>query len=107
MRGTVYRSCWCRDPETGRPPHRRCPKLARKSHGKWYARYDADGGDGKRRQPVLGPYSTKKEAEEELAAAVARIGGGRLGTRPFPAGRGVPGRLPRREAQPEAALEGD
>jgi len=76
MRGTVYRSCWCRDPETGRPPHRRCPKLARKSHGKWYARYDADGGDGKRRQPVLGPYSTKKEAEEELAAAVARIGGG-------------------------------
>jgi hypothetical protein len=76
MRGTVYRACWCRNPETGKPFHGRCPKLAKKGHGKWYARYDADGGDGKRRQPVLGPFATKKQAEEELAAALARIGGG-------------------------------
>ena len=78
MRGTVSRQCWCRDPETGKPLHGRCPKLAKKNHGKWYARYDSDGGNGKRRQPVLGPFSTRKEAEEELTAALARVGGGGL-----------------------------
>jgi len=80
MRGTIYRACWCRDPQTGKPLHGRCPKLARKTHGKWYARYDTDGGDGKRRQPVLGPFGTRREAEEELASTLARIGGG--GTAP-------------------------
>jgi len=76
MKGTIYRACWCRDPQTGKPLHGRCPKLARKTHGKWYGRYDADGGDGKRRQPVLGPFGTRRDAEEELASALARIGGG-------------------------------
>ena len=32
------------------------------------------------RQPVLGPFGTRREAEEELASALARIGGG--GTAP-------------------------
>lgn len=74
MRGSVYRACWCRDPETGKPYRSRCPKLKSKTHGKWYARYDA--ATEKRRQPVLGPFDTKKEAEEVLAEALAREGGG-------------------------------
>jgi integrase len=80
MRGTVYRACWCRDPETGKPYHARCPKLKRPDHGKWYARYETEGIGGRRRQPVLGPFRTKDEAEGELAKAVADVGGG--GTAP-------------------------
>ena len=77
MRGSEpYRQCWCRDPVTGKPLRARCPKLKNKKHGKWYARYDAGGTEGKRRQPVVGPFETKKECEDELATALARIGGG-------------------------------
>ena len=76
MRGSVYRRCWCRDPETSRPYTKKspCPKLKSAKHGKWYARYDSAAES--RRQPALGPFGTKKEAEEELAAALAREGGG-------------------------------
>jgi integrase len=74
MRGSVYRDCWCRDPETGKPYHKRCPKLKSPKHGKWYARYDASSET--RRQPVIGPFATRKEAEEELSKAIAREGGG-------------------------------
>lgn len=74
MRGSIYRACWCRDPGTGKPYHARCPKLKQRTHGKWYGRYDASSET--RRQPVLGPFATRKEAEEELAAALAREGGG-------------------------------
>ena len=77
MRGSEpYRQCWCRDPATGNPLRAKCPKLKNKKHGKWYARYDAGGTEGKRRQPVVGPFDTKKECEDELASALARIGCG-------------------------------
>lgn len=77
MRGTVYRRCWCRDPETKKPYTLRdnpCPKLKQRAHGKWYARYDS--ATEERRQPILGPFEKKTDAEEELAAAIAREGGG-------------------------------
>src|SRR5260370_34549612 len=77
MRGSEpYRQCWCRDPATGKPLRAKCPKLKNKKHGKWYARYDAGGTEGKRRQPVVGPFDTKKEGEDELATPQAMIGGG-------------------------------
>jgi integrase len=77
MRGTVYRQCWCRDPQTGRKLHGKCPDLGKRGHGKWYARYEAPRAPGqRRRQPVLGPFGTKALAETELAAALARIGAG-------------------------------
>jgi hypothetical protein len=38
-------------------------------------RYGADGSDCKCRQPVIGPFGTKKLAEEELATVLARVGG--------------------------------
>lgn len=76
MRGTVYRQCWCRGPD-GKKLHGSCPQLGKRGHGKWYARYEAPKAPGeRRRQPVLGPYDTKVHAEEELADALARIGGG-------------------------------
>jgi integrase len=77
VRGTVYRRCWCRDPETKKPYTLRdnpCPKLKQRAHGKWYARYDS--ATEERRQPILGPFEKKTDADEELAAAIAREGGG-------------------------------
>lgn len=78
MRGSVYPRCFCRDPDTGRPLGRKCPKLRSKGHAAgWFFRYDAPRGpDGKRRQPELGPFPTQKAADEELAATLARLGGG-------------------------------
>lgn len=69
-----YRECWCRDPDTGRPLGRSCPKLGQKGHGAWYAQYEAPrGADGRRRRPRIGPYPTKKAATEALADALGRI----------------------------------
>lgn len=77
MRGSVFRQCWCRDPETGKKLHGKCPKLRQKSHGSWWVRFDAPRSRGeRRRQPLAGPFRTQREAEEELATALARIGGG-------------------------------
>jgi len=76
VKGSVYRRCWCRNPETKRPYTLKdpCPKLKSRTHGKWYARYSSAAG--KRRQPVLGPFDMKGEAEEALVDALAREGGG-------------------------------
>jgi integrase len=76
MRGTVYRQCWCRGPD-GKKLHGRCEQLGKRGHGHWYYRYEAPRARSeKRRQPVGGPFGTRREAEEELADALARIGGG-------------------------------
>lgn len=77
MRGSVYKQCWCRHPETGRKLHGKCPDREKRGHGSWYFRYEAPKADGeKRRQPVGGPFETRKEAEEMLSAELARVGGG-------------------------------
>jgi len=78
VRGSVYPRCFCRDPDTGRPLGRKCPKLRAKGHAAgWFFRYDAPRSrDGKRRRPEMGPFPTQKAAEEELAATLARLGGG-------------------------------
>ena len=79
MRGSVYQRCFCRDPETRKPLGRKCPKLKAKGHAAWFFRYSAPRGpDEKRRQPEIGPFPTQKAAQEELAATLARIGGGPL-----------------------------
>jgi integrase len=77
VRGSVFQRCACREPGTGKFLHSRCPKLGKvKGHGAWWFRYSAPGPDGKRRQPMIGPFATRKAAEEELAATLARLGGG-------------------------------
>ena len=89
MRGSVYQRCHCRDPVTRRSLGRKCPKLKVKGHAAgWFFRYDApkgpDGIDpatgekvpGRRRQPEIGPFPSQKAAQEELAATLARLGGG-------------------------------
>ena len=68
-----YRECSCRSP-SGNRLRSRCPQLGQKGHGAWYARYEAPRGpDGKRRQPRLGPFATKREATDALAEAVGNL----------------------------------
>lgn len=77
MRGSVFLRCACRDPQSKKFLHARCPKLGKvKGHGAWWFRFSAPGPDGKRRQPMVGPFPTKKIAQEELTATLARLGGG-------------------------------
>ena len=79
MRGSEpYQRCSCRDPVTRKPLGKRCPKLKAKGHALgWFYRYDAPRAPGEsRRQPEIGPFKTKKEADEDRAATLARIGAG-------------------------------
>lgn len=78
MKGSVYPRCFCRDLQTRRPLGRKCPKLKVKGHAAgWFFRYDAPRGPGEtRRRPEVGPFPTKKAADEELAATLTRLGGG-------------------------------
>ena len=60
MRGSVFLRCCCKD-SAGRFLHGRCPKLGKvKGHGAWWFRYSAPGPGGKRRQPMVGPFATRK-----------------------------------------------
>jgi integrase len=77
MRGGVFKRCRCRDQETGKDVGSKCPLLKRKGHGTWWFRYEAPrGADGQRRRPLVGPFTTQDDAEEALAAELARMGGG-------------------------------
>jgi len=74
VKGSVFKRCGCRGPETGKHYGSRCPKLKGKNHGRWFARYDAPpGADGKRRRRRIGPYHTKGEAEAALREALGRV----------------------------------
>ncbi|MHB1431400.1 MAG: tyrosine-type recombinase/integrase [Streptosporangiaceae bacterium] len=77
MSGEPYLRCFCRDPLTGNALGRNCPKLRNKGHAAWFFRYEAPRGPGgKRRQPEVGPFATKRAAEEERAATLTRLAGG-------------------------------
>lgn len=77
MKGSVYKRCGCRDPKSGKHLHGKCPRLKQKNHGGWWVRYDAPPSlTGKRRQPMLGPFHTKDQAEAELAKILLSIGAG-------------------------------
>jgi integrase len=114
MRGSVFQRCACRDPEIGKFLHSRCPKLGKvKGHGGWWFRYSAPGPGGKRRQPMVGPFPTKRAAEEELASALAQLtGGGRAYDRTLTVGTYltayVDGKIdikPRTQASSREAIE--
>jgi integrase len=77
MNGSTFKRCGCRDPETGVQRGSACPDLRKKSHGAWWARFSAPvAADGKRRQPRLGPFRTKEEAEAALAQELAKLARG-------------------------------
>jgi integrase len=83
VKGSTFRRCGCRDPETGKQyPRGKCPRLlsnkrADRDHGSWWGTFDAPRGpDGKRRQVWLGPFETETEADTELATEISRLGAG-------------------------------
>ncbi|MWA05825.1 tyrosine-type recombinase/integrase [Actinomadura sp. LD22] len=69
-----YKSCSCRDPETGKLLGKNCPDLPKRHHGAWYARYEAPPVNGKRRQPRVGPFATEKECKAALAEVLGQVG---------------------------------
>lgn len=70
-----FKACSCRDSQTGRLLGKKCPDLAKRRHGGWYARYEAPRtADGKRRQPRIGPFDTAKECAEELVRVLGQMG---------------------------------
>ncbi|GAA0402525.1 tyrosine-type recombinase/integrase [Microbispora corallina] len=75
---STFKRCGCRNPDTGKKyGEGKCPKLAQRDHGSWWARYSAPvGPDGKRRQPRIGPFRNKSEAEKGLRAALAKLDAG-------------------------------
>jgi integrase len=72
-----YQRCSCRD-ENGKSLGSKCPRLKQKGHATgWYYRLEAPRLPGEpRRRPERGPFPTKKTAEAEQSAELARIGGG-------------------------------
>lgn len=78
MAGHVTKRCNCRDPKTGKQLGKKCPLLAKRSHGGWWVRYEAPAAqDGKRRRPWSGPYRTQSEAERALPSLQAEASTGR------------------------------
>ncbi len=77
MTAAAYQRCSCRDPEKGMQLSRKCPKLGTKGHGLgWFYRYEAPSRPGGgRRQAEVGPFTTKKAAEEDQVATLARLAG--------------------------------
>ncbi|GGU90027.1 site-specific integrase [Actinomadura cremea] len=70
----MYKRCCCSDPETGKRYGAKCPQLKKTGHGSWWFRYDAPRtGNGKRRRPQIGPFSTKEEAEQQLVQVLAGL----------------------------------
>ncbi|GAA1464146.1 site-specific integrase [Nocardiopsis exhalans] len=71
--------CFCQNPTTKRPYRKgECPKSKRPGHAQWYGRYDAPSAGGQRRQPRVGPFRTRAEAEAAVRAEILRTSLGGL-----------------------------
>jgi integrase len=72
MRGSVYKRCTCRDANGKKL------KGCRKAHGSWtfHVEIQVDPATGKRKQITKGGFRTRSDAEEEMAAVIARLNEG-------------------------------
>ncbi|MFD3663326.1 tyrosine recombinase XerC [Streptomyces sp. NPDC058659] len=67
MKGSTHRRCYCRDPHTGKPLGKNCPKLAGRKHGSYSIRQELPPReDGTRRSFSRAGYATLKEAQADL-----------------------------------------
>lgn len=67
MKGSTFRRCYCRDPETGRELGESCPKRSSKTHGVWRVRQELPPReDGTRRTFRRSGYNTKSKAQDDL-----------------------------------------
>lgn len=66
LKGTVYKRCYCKDPDTGKPLNQNCPRLPLQRHGAWMLDARIDTTDKPRRRLKRGGYKTKAAAEKAL-----------------------------------------
>lgn len=67
MKGSTHRRCYCRDPHTGRPLGKKCPKLTHRKHGTYSVRQELPPRqDGARRSFSRAGYTTLKDAQNDL-----------------------------------------
>ncbi|WP_235468662.1 site-specific integrase [Streptomyces platensis] len=67
MKGSTHRRCYCRDPKTGKPFGKKCPKLASRRHGSYSIRQELPArADDTRRSFSRAGYVSLKAAQADL-----------------------------------------
>ncbi|MEU5838648.1 site-specific integrase [Streptomyces diacarni] len=67
MKGSTHRRCYCRDPHTGKPLGKKCPKLSQRKHGSYSIRQELPARtDGTRRSFSRAGYESLKDAQTDL-----------------------------------------
>lgn len=75
MKGSTHRRCYCRDPHTGKPLGKKCPKLTTRKHGTYSIRQELPlSEDGARRSFSRAGYETIKSAQADLDHVRALLG---------------------------------
>lgn len=75
MKGSTHRRCYCRDPHTGKPLGKRCPKLTSRKHGSYSIRQELPPReDGTRRSFSRAGYDSLKAAQADLDHVRALLG---------------------------------
>ncbi|MDI3402599.1 site-specific integrase [Streptomyces cavernicola] len=75
MKGSTHRRCYCRDPKSGKPLGKKCPKLSNRKHGTYSIRQELPPReDGTRRSFSRAGYDSLKSAQADLDHVRALIG---------------------------------
>ncbi|WP_269855187.1 tyrosine-type recombinase/integrase [Streptomyces sp. RPT161] len=75
MKGSTHRRCYCRDPKTGKPLGKSCPKLASRKHGSYSIRQELPPREeGSRRSFSRAGYESLKAAQADLDHVRALLG---------------------------------
>ncbi len=75
MKGSTHRRCYCRDPHTGKPLGKTCPKLTSRKHGSYSVRQELPPReDGSRRSFSRAGYETLNAAQADLDHIRALLG---------------------------------
>ena len=75
MKGSTHRRCYCRDPKTGKPLGKKCPKLTSRKHGTYSIRQELPPRqDDTRRSFSRAGYDSLKAAQTDLDHVRALLG---------------------------------
>ncbi|MFI1867550.1 tyrosine recombinase XerC [Streptomyces jumonjinensis] len=75
MKGSTHRRCYCRDPRTGKPLGKNCPKFTSRKHGSYSIRQEPPPReDGTRRSFSRAGYDALKAAQADLDHVRALVG---------------------------------
>lgn len=66
LKGSIYKRCGCKDPDTGKPLNSRCPKLEKRRHGSYTLDVRIDTTDKTGRRLKRGGYATSTAAQNAL-----------------------------------------